>query len=323
MIHRIRKIANRSFALGLAGLFTILLPVSAYAERPEIDCDSLSEADMQQFYALSGDCANAANEKKYEEAMAKCTQAMTLCTTDVYTEYTYGRLFQLTEDYGGACYHFERLMTRPKSVQKDNADIYKQLKKNMGAIESRCSEFGLLEITCTDKDIELAIPGLGTMSNTKCPFYSKVKIGSYPIAASKPGYIAFKDTINVGEGGAIVNIPALKEAESNGFLEVRCPKGPTSFILTDPSGKEETYICPKWASEVPTGTYKVRLSGKDVSENVTIVIAKKSRQEYAIPAPPKSSCSAAPTSNTASHAGGIFALLAALGLGIARRRRAQ
>ena len=60
MNHNLRKMASRGFACGLAGLFALLVPLSAYAERPEIDCGSLSDKDMQAFYELSGKCAEAA-----------------------------------------------------------------------------------------------------------------------------------------------------------------------------------------------------------------------------------------------------------------------
>ncbi len=323
MNHRLHKIASCGYAFGLAGLFALFMPVSAYAERPEIDCSTLSDKDMQTFYDLSGKCANAAGEKNYSEALTMCQKAMSMCTSDVYTEYTLGRLYQLTEDIANACYHYSILMDRPPEVQKENGDIYKELKKNMKSLKSKCSEFGKLEITCKMKDTELTINGLGSMTNFKCPFYGNVQPGSYPITAVKEGYQPRKETANVSaEGTATIVIPALQAIEYAGFLRVKCPKGASKFILTHSDGKVEEYVCP-WEGEVPADTYKIRLGGTEPSEDVTVSVAQKGREEYTIPTPQKSSsCSAAPTNTTSSAVGGIFALLAALGLAVARRRRA-
>ncbi|MBO4349755.1 MAG: hypothetical protein J6A01_02260 [Proteobacteria bacterium] len=323
MNHHLHKIVSYGYAFGLAGLFALLLPISAYAERPEIDCGTLSEKDMQTFYDLSGKCADAAGEKNYSEALSMCQKAMKMCTSDVYTEYTLGRVYQLTEDIANACYHYDILMNRPADIQKENADIYKELKKNMKTLKAKCSEFGKLEITCKMKDVELAITGLTSMTNFKCPFYGNVQPGSYPITAVKDGFQPRKETANVSaESTATIVIPDLQTIEYAGFLRVKCPKGSSKFILTHSDGKVEEYVCP-WEGEVPADTYKIRLGGADASEDVTVVVAQKGREEYTIPTPQKSSCSAAPNSTSSSTAGGIFALLSALGLAVTRRRRAQ
>lgn len=319
-----RMRSAHKLAIGLAGILIAFAPASAFAERTEIECSSLSDAGQQEFYTLSGKAGEAAADKNYTEALSYAQQAMKLCTSDVYTEYTLGRIYQLTNDCPHAYYHFNMLMNKPTSVQKDpdNADIYRELKKAFKEVKSKCGNVVMLEITCEMPGTELTISNLGSMTSVSCPFEDMVKPGAYPVIAHKEGYQARTETINVAEGtGGSLKIPALKEADSAGEVRITCPRGASKFILTSSDGTIDEYVCP-WEGKLPADTYMIRLGGTDVSDNVQVVVEKKGRVEYMIPNVAKSNCSAVPMSQSSTPlAAAFFALLGLFGFGALRRRR--
>lgn len=322
MIREERTRMMQKFAVSLGGLM-LLVPTLAFAERPEIDCNTLPDEQVQEFYELSGLMASAAEEKNFEEALSLGVKAMSMCTTDVYTEYTLARVYQLTNDCASAYYHYDVLDRKPAGIKSENADIYKGVKKNFKEVKSKCGDVLPVEITCAQEGVEIAITGLANVSTIKCPFYGRMPAGSYPFVATKEGFQPRKDTLNVAPEGVTLTIPELKDADSTGFIRVRCPRGASKFIMTDSEGRVEEYVCP-WEGEVPADTYKIRLGGTEAEEDVTVVVEKKARMEHVIPNTARTNCSAAPLANTASTAAGaVLAMLAMFGLGTLRRRRAN
>ncbi|MBQ8036463.1 MAG: hypothetical protein IJ268_05660 [Proteobacteria bacterium] len=313
--------ATRRLAMGIGCLIFALAPALAFADRPEINCDQLSDEDSQNFYDLSARCADAAANKNYEEALSLGIQAMSICTTDVYTEYTLARVYQLTNDCPNAYYHYELLSNRPPEVQKDNADIYKGLAKNFKEIKNKCGDVVTLEVVCETPETKISITGINNGQRMSCPFFGKVTPGSFTYTASKEGYTQIRDTFIVSAEGANITIPALQDANATGYVRIRCPKGSSKFILTDDKGKTEEYVCP-WEGNLQAGTYKIRLGGSPAEDATTLVIEKKGNIEYSIPNVAKANCSATPLSNSSAPvAGALLALLGALGFGTLRRRR--
>lgn len=322
MIRKERTRMIRKLAVGLGGLMA-LVPTLAFADRPEIDCNGLADAQMQEFYDLSGRMASAAEEQNYEEALSLGLKAMSMCTTDVYTEYTLARVYQLTNDCASAYYHYDVLDRKPASIKSENADIYKGVKKNFKEVKSECGDVAPVEITCAQEGIEIAITGLANVSTIKCPYYGRMPAGSYPFVATMEGYQPRKDTLTVPAEGVTLTIPELKDADAMGFIRVRCPKGASKFIMTNSEGTVEEYVCP-WEGDVPADTYKIRLGGTDAEEDIVVVVEKKARMEHIIPNTARTNCSAAPLANTASTAAGaVLAMLALFGFGTFRRRRAN
>ena len=306
--------------MGIGSLIFALTPALALAERPEIDCDQLSEEDSQNFYDLSGRCAEAAANKNFEEALSLGVEAMSICTTDVYTEYTLARVYQLTNDCPNAYYHYELLSNRSPEVQKENADIYKELKKNFKDVKAKCSDVVTLEVVCETPETKISITGINNGQRMTCPFYGKVTPGSYTYTASKEGFTQARDSFIVSSEGANVTVPALQDADATGYIRIRCPKGSSKFILTDEKGKSDEYVCP-WEGKLPAGAYKIRLGSSSPSDATDLVIEKKSNTEFNIPNAVKANCSATPLSNTSAPAAALLALLGALGFGALRRRR--
>lgn len=322
MIREERTRMMKKLAIALGALVT-LIPSLAFADRPEVDCNTLPDEQMQEFYDLSGRMASAAEEKNYEEALSLGLQAMSMCTTDVYTEYTLARVYQLTNDCANAYYHYDVLDRKPASVKSENPDVYKGVKKNFKEVKSECPDVVPVEVTCAQEGVELAVTGLANASTLKCPFYGRMPAGSYPFVATKEGYQPRKDTLTVSAEGAAITIPELKDADAVGFIRVKCPKGASKFIMTSSDGKIDEYVCP-WEGEVAADTYKIRLGGAEADEDITVVVDKKARVEHIIPNNARTNCSAAPLANSASTAAGaVFALLALFGLTTVRRRRAN
>jgi MYXO-CTERM domain-containing protein len=311
----------RRIATAIAGLMFILAPTAALAERVEIDCNSLDpDKEMQIFYDLSAQSIELVREKNYTEAQAVAEQAMSMCTTDVLTEYTLARIYQLTNNCPKAYYHFEKLTQRSEDVQKENADVYKELNKHFKEVRSKCPDVYTLEISCETPDVELQISGIGSMTNVKCPFEAKVKAGEYPVVSTREGYKTRKDSVTVSEAGGKLNIPPLKQISTVADVVIRCPRGATTFILTDSSGNDEIHPCP-WEDKLAADTYKIRLSGTDIKDATELVVEPKTQVDYMIPNAAKTNCSATPMSNSkAPLAAGLFMLLGALGLAARRRR---
>lgn len=312
--------ATRRLAMGIGSLFFALVPALAFADRPEIDCNQLSDEDSQTFYDLSAQCAEAAASKNFEEALSLGQRAMSICTTDVYTEYTLARVYQLTSDCPNAYYHYELLSLRPPEVQKENADIYKELKKNFKDVKAKCSDVVTLEVVCNTPDTKISITGINNGQRMDCPFYGKVTPGSYTYTASKEGFTQIRDTFLVSAEGANITIPELQDADATGYVRIRCPKGSSKFVLTDEKGKTDEYVCP-WEGNLQAGKYKIRLGGSSPDEGTELVIEKKGNIEYAIPNVAKANCSATPIGNSSAPAAALLALFGALGFGLLRRRR--
>ena len=179
----------------ISALTLLLLPATAWAQRPEVDCNTLPEADMQRFYELSGEMSQAVDDQNFEEALSVAKQAMAMCTSDTYTEYTLARLYDLTNDCPDAFYHYEVLANRPDSVKKENADIYKELNKHLKNIRKKCGDAVTVEVTCPTPETRLQIASNNV--DTVCPYYGKLMPGSYTVMLSKPDYVTVKETINV------------------------------------------------------------------------------------------------------------------------------
>lgn len=311
----------RKIALGIAGLIFVLAPSAALAERVEIDCNSLDpEKEMMQFYDLSAKSIELSQQKNFTEALAVAQQAMSMCTTDVLTEYTLARLYQMTDDCPKAYYHFEKLTQRSEDVKKENAEVYKEVARHFKEVRSKCPDIYTLEISCETPEVELQITGIGSMTNVKCPYEAKVKAGEYPVVSTREGYKSRKDSVTVTEAGGKLNIPPLKQISTAADVVIRCPRGATTFILTDSSGNDEIHPCP-WEDKLAADTYKIRLSGTDISEATQFVVEPKSQVDFMIPNAAKTNCSAVPMSQSKTPlAAGIFMLLAALGLAARRRR---
>ena len=313
--------AIRLAAAGLSGLVIALSPAMVLAGRPEIDCNTLSEQDSMKFYDLAGRSAQAAQEKKYDEALQLGLEAMTVCTTDAYTELTIGHIYQLTGDCPNAYYHFDNLMQRSPEYQKENATVYKDLKKYFKDVKSKCGNVVSLEVTCEEPNMQLSVTGMGDISTIKCPFYGKVMPGVYSFMASKDGYMPRKETVTAAEGtGAAVKIPALKKIVEKGTARITCPRNASKFYLTRPDGTTDEYVCPH-ELDLPVGTYKVKLGGMEDAEVTTFEVKNKEVIAYSIPGATKSKCSAAPLAGTSAPAASLLmAILAGLGICIRRRR---
>lgn len=308
---------NMNIRVWLGSALTLMLASNAaWADRPEVDCNALPEADVQRFYELSGEMSQAADEKRYEDALSLAKQAMSMCTSDTYTEYMLARLYDLTSDCASAFYHYEILDKRPSSVKSENGDIYKALPKHLKEVQKKCGDAATIEITCKTSETNLQIPG--TSMNVVCPFYGKLKPGAYTIMATKNGYSPVKETITVSQEGGSFEIPELREIGASGFIRVRCPRGASKFVLTSSDGHVEEYVCP-WEGEVAPDTYRIYLGGADPKTASVITVNQKDRVEHVIPST-SSSCSATPMTRTGSSAV-LFAFLGLAGLAWGYRRR--
>lgn len=301
----------------LSALTLLLLPATAWAQRPEVDCNTLPEADMQRFYELSGEMSQAVDDQNFEEALSVAKQAMAMCTSDTYTEYTLARLYDLTNDCPDAFYHYEVLSNRPDSVKKENADIYKELNKHLKNIRKKCGDAVTVEVTCPTPETRLQIASNNV--DTVCPYYGKLMPGSYTVMLSKPDYVTVKETINVDPNSSgNFTMPELYEVSKQGTIRVRCPRGASKFVLTDSKGNVEEYVCP-WEGKVKADTYRIYLGGTDPKAAAVVTVSANENIEHIIPAQ-SSSCSAMPQSQSSSFAA-LFAFFGIAGLAWAYRRK--
>ena len=208
----------------IAGLTVALIPAVSFAERPEIDCNDLSEADMQTFYGMSAEFGEALDKKDYEKALPIAQKAMSICTTDAYTEYSLARIYQLMGDCASAYYHFEQLSNRGAALKKENPDIFKEVNKHFKTVKSTCGDVVSLEIECAQPDVELSMSGLPN-SNAKCPFYGKVTPGSYSLTATKEGFEPYQELIYASESGQTIKIGMLKPVVTTVKVDIACPSG--------------------------------------------------------------------------------------------------
>lgn len=301
------------------GLGMLMLPATAMAERPEIDCNTLPDDEVQRFYELSGQMSQAAEEQDFDKAFSLAKQAMSICTSDTYTEFMLARLYHRSNDCANAYYHYEILDSRPSSVKKENSDVYKKLPEYLKEVKAKCGDAVNVEIVCALPETSLQIQGL-SVSNLSCPYYGKVKPGSYPLVATKTGYMPYKDTLTVSAGGTQFQVPELTESGSTGYIRVRCPKGASKFVMVSSNGVVEEYVCP-WEGEVAPDTYKIYLGGSTADTATTVTIGKKERVEHVIPSL-TTNCNGQPQGGHHGLFGFAVGLLGLLGLGAVSRRRA-
>ncbi len=313
-----RKGNAKVLASVFGGLMLAMIPSASFAESPEIDCNSLPESEMEKFYELSGEFGAALEEKDFEKALPIAQKAMSMCTTDTYTEYSLARIYQLSGDCASAYYHFERLSNRGTALKKENPDIYKEVNKHFKTIKSNCGDVVSLEIECAQSGVKLSMNGLPN-SNASCPFYGKVSPGSYSLTATKEGFQPYKELIMVSESGQSVKIGALKPIKKTVQVSIQCPHGSVSFDLIDPKGEKNTYKCPQDNLELELGTYQAYLSNSDKSNAITFEVTKEGETQFKIPTT-SSSCSATPNSNQTTPFAALFMLIAGLGFGVMRRR---
>ena len=303
----------------LAGLVFALIPSISFAERPEIDCNTLPEDEMQEFYKMSGDFGDALAAKDFDTALPIGEKAMSMCTTDSYTEYNLARIYQLTGDCPSAYYHYEILNARGTALKKENPDIYKEVTKHFKTIKSTCGDVVSIEIECVQDDVKLSMTGLPN-SNVSCPFYGKILPGSYSLTATKDEFQPYNELVNVSDSGTtVVKIGKLKPVATTGHIRIRCPRNSSKFVLIDENGKRDEYVCP-WEGDINAGTYKIFLGGSDESNASTLVVEKDSHIEHQIPSVSSSSCTAAPQTNGSAPYAALFMLIAGLGYGVMRRR---
>jgi MYXO-CTERM domain-containing protein len=319
-----KKAITRRFVPALAGLMVVLFSSSAFAERPEVACDTLdapTKDHVESDLAMALD--NALGEEDDDTALKVASEIMSLCTSDVYVEYTLASLYLGKKDMANACYHFDALLKKSDTARKDNSDIYKALDKKYKKIKDNCAAYREVDITCTMKGVELSITGDGvSLNHQACPFYGYLEPGTYAIKGSRQGFNSANVELVVGDEPATANIPELEDPNAKGHIEVKCPRGSTGFTLTDSKGKTASYTCP-YIGDVPADTYTVKLQDSE-QEPTTIVVEKKGSVTHEIPAAVSSSCSATPVSgNSAPLFAGAFALLAALGFAVRRRRDAE
>ena len=317
--HRYSKCLG-SLAFAMCTMGVALIPVTALAERPEIDCTQLTDAQSSVFYnELTPAYVSKLEDNKFEEALPIVRKAMSICTTDVYTEYTLGRLYEKMGDCGSAYYHFENLTNRSKQVKQENEEIYDELKKNFKHVKEKCPDVVPVEILCETPDVMLSIAG-HPVSNTECPYYTKMAPGAYSVIASREGFQTRTENITVSAEGSVITIPALKDNSAVGTLHVRCPKKATSFILVSSEGEARKCICPSFTEVVPAGSYKIYLDGEDESTAAVVVVEKQGDVDYQIPKTNASSCSAMPLENTSLPAGFALIALSLFGFAVMRRR---
>lgn len=301
----------------ISALVLLLLPSVAWAERPEIDCNTLPEDEMRRFYELSGEMSQAVDEQNFEEALSVAKKAMEMCTSDTYTEYTLARLYDLTNDCVNAYYHYEILANRPKSVKAENADIYKELEKHFKNVKKTCGDAVTVEITCPTPGARIQIASNNI--DVACPFYGKLMPGAYSVMVSKPEYVTARESITVDANAATTfTMPELYEVSKQGAVRVICPRGASKFVLTDSAGNVEEYVCP-WEGKVKADTYRIYLGGADPKTASVITVSADENVEHIIPSQ-TSSCSASPQSQSSSFAA-LFAFVGLAGLAWAYRRR--
>ncbi len=279
---------------------------------------SLADDVQEQFYGLSGEAQEAVGNGDLDKAFDISLKAMTMCTTDAYTEYTLARIYQTRNDCAPAFYHLERLQNRVKEIGNDDPDLAKEIKKHYKEAKEQCGDAVNLEITCATPDTKLQITG-AIDEPRDCPIYTKIKPNSYQLIATKDKYFPHKDNLVVSENGATYSVPELKDANDFGELRVKCPRGAMKFVLTDEKGINNEYACP-WEGKVPSGTYKIRLGNSDPDSAVEIVISKQQQTEHVIPSEVKANCSATPLNTTTGFGALAMALLGLFGLTTLRRR---
>lgn len=299
-------------------VLALILPSAAMAERPEVDCNTLPDASVQEFYEILAQIEQAASEKKMDDVFSLSQRAMKICNTDVYVEFMLGRSYQLNNDCPNAYYHYEQLDARPASVKKDNGDVYKGLAKYFKEVKSKCGDVVPFEVTCETPDVMLQIQGV-TDSAVSCPYYSKARPGAYTAMATKNGFQSWRDTLTVSNSGGSFKVPALREVGASGYIRVRCPKGASKFVLTSSNGTVDEYTCP-WEGEVAADTYRIYLGGGDEKDATVVTVGARERVEHVI-ASTKSSCHATPLTHTYTSYAVIAGFLVGLGAGLALRRR--
>ena len=319
-----KNIITRRLVPFVAGLMVVLFSASAFAGRPDVSCDSLDaptkdhvESDLvMAFY-------EAFEEEDDDKAIKIANEIMDFCTPDVAIEYNVGAMYLLKKDMPNACYHFDRLLKKADTERKNYPDEYKGLDKKYKKIKDTCAEFREVDITCEMKGVQISITGDSvSLNHLPCPYYGYLAPGSYMVKGSRQGFNSAMAELEVGDDAASVHIPELEDPNAKGHIEIKCPRGSTGFTLTDSKGKTSSFTCP-YIGDVPADTYTVKLQNSD-QEPTTIVVEKKGTVMHEIPSAISTGCSSAPVSgNSAPIFAGAFALLAALGFAVRRRRDAE
>ncbi|MCL2326718.1 MAG: hypothetical protein FWC40_09525 [Proteobacteria bacterium] len=310
----------RKLALGLGGL--ALLPTLALATPPEISCQSLSDGEQQKFYDLSGRAGEAAHRGDLDAGLALSLQAMQMCTSDAYTEYNLARIYQQRNECPRAYFHFERLEARLSEIAEEDKDLADAITKNFRDVRKNCGDVVSLEIVCVTPGTMITLAGYADKP-ISCPVYSKIKPGAYSMIATKDGFHPYKDTLTVSADGIFFKIPELRDANDIGELRVRCPRGSSKFIMTNPHGVSEEFLCP-WQGKVASGDYRIRLGNSDPSNDIVVTVTKHGQIDHLIPVPSKSRCSITPLEGAQPSTGlaaVAMGLLASLGWLTMRRRR--
>ena len=317
---RYHNMQKFSLAMGTI-LAALTIPSISLAERPEIDCETLDENVLNEFYDLSSKYVTLRDQKNYSEALVYANKAMAICTTDSYTEYTIARLNQLLDNCPEAYYHYEILSKKPDSVKAKDKEIFEDIDKQFAEIKEKCGDVVDVEIQCDPPDTVLTISGLPN-SNIKCPFYGKLSPKTYSVIATRDGYQTKTESIEVPATGAKIKFPALRDNNAVGTFHIRCEqKDASAFVLVNSDGETSTYPCPSADGTIPEGTYKVYLSDQDPATAETIVISRQQNSDFLIHKVQTSRCSATPLDNSSSPYGiALFALLSFFGLTVVRRK---
>jgi len=313
----LKSLRSLATAIGAAAL---LVPSIAFAEQPEIDCMSLDENVQQTFYELSGQAQEAAGNGDLDSALNYGVKAMSMCTTDAYTEYTLARIYQMRNNCPAALYHLERLQGRIAAIKAEDKSLAKAITNYYGEANDECGKAVSLEINCATPETKIQLNG-AIDTPVPCPVYSKILPGAYSLTATRDKYFPFKDTLTVSTEPIAYSVPALQDSEDFGNVRIKCPRGAIKFILTDPKGIVNEYACP-WEGQLPSGTYKVKLGGSDGGTEAELVVTKSAQIEHVIPSEVRANCSA--TVRDTAHGGFtalLLGLLSALGFAGLRRKR--
>ncbi|MBQ1267577.1 MAG: hypothetical protein IIY06_12625 [Proteobacteria bacterium] len=313
----LKSLRSLATAIGAAAL---LIPSLALAEQPEIDCMSLSDSDQQAFYELSGQAQESAGNGDLDSALSDGIKAMSMCTTDAYTEYTLARIYQMRSNCPAALYHLERLQSRIAAIKAEDKSLAKAITNYYGEANNECGNAVSLEITCATPDTKIQLNG-AIDTPVACPVYSKIMPGAYSLTATREKFFPFKDTITVSQEPVVYTVPALQDSEDFGNVRIKCPRGAMKFILTDPKGIVNEYACP-WEGQLPSGNYKVKLGGSEGGAEADLVVTKSAQIEHVIPSEVRANCSATVRdSANGGFAALLLGILGAFGLASVRRKR--
>lgn len=341
---------SKGLRLILAGLATslgmgFLLPSSALAERPSVDCSSLDKSTSEDYEAArEAFMANLnADEPDFDAIMENALDALQFCDSDVYTEFIVGQVYEYKEYCEDALFHYEMNSKKPTPKAKDLKAIYKQNTQALSDVRKNCGDAVNIEVSCATPNAEVAFEGYlasdksaSKRTGLRCPYYGKIRPGSYNMTVSRFGYESKVIPLNVVEKTDVdlINVPELRNLKMRRPLTVRCESRSHTFVLIDPSGKEigDDYTCslntdvvieePLWP-----GTYTIKYTHDDGTKTFTDVVVEEAQSEAEAQQPviytvrgTMSRCSGQPLS-APSSAPALLAILGIAGLAVLRRRR--